>query len=67
MGIDDLPFKNDVAALSMSVLTAVLDAWALFLPEVSRESLLSWEAFDTVLEAGESERGGIAFYQTTIG
>ena len=33
----------------------------------SRESLLAREAFDTVLEAGESERGGIAFYQMTIG
>jgi hypothetical protein len=36
MGIDDSPFKNNVAALSMSGPTAVLDAWALFLPEVSR-------------------------------
>ena len=36
MGIDDLPFKNDVAALSISALTAVLDARALFLSEVSR-------------------------------
>ena len=41
MGIDDFPFKNDVAALSMSGLTAVPDARALFLSEVSRESLLS--------------------------